>query len=90
MARTVINMTHEDYTPRPLEAALTKQIRAEMAANNNMSQGQLAQKIGISRGALNRYLQNHVSLPYSTIVDIADALNLTATELICRAETRLS
>lgn len=88
MARTVINMTQDDYTPRTLEIALTKQIRAEMAANNT-SQGQLAQKIGISRGALNRYLQNHVSLPYSTIVDIADALGITTTELICRAETRL-
>lgn len=87
-ARTVTNMTQEHYTPHPLEKALTKQIRAEMAANNT-PQGQLAKTIGISRGALNRYLQNHVSLPYSTIVDIADTLNITPTELIHRAEHRI-
>lgn len=81
-------MKHEEPQPRALEVALAKQITIEMV-EHDMSQADLAEAINVSRGAMNRYLNNRASLAYGQIIDIAAAFNLDASELIARAETRL-
>jgi len=81
-------MKHSSESPRPHEVALAKQIEVEMV-EHDLSQGKLAEAIGISRGAMNRYLNNHRTFDYGQIVDIAEVFGLTAGELIRRAESRL-
>jgi len=81
-------MEHKEQQVKPLEVALAKQITIEMV-EHDMSQSALADAINVSRGAMNRYLNNHASLDYGQIIDIAAVFGLDASELILRAETRL-
>lgn len=82
-------MTDNEYTPHPLEVALAKQIRVELT-EHDMSQTQLAENIGIGRVTLSRYLNGHRTFDYSQVISIAAAFGLEASELIRRAESRLS
>lgn len=78
----------EDEKKAQLQAALAKQITIEMA-ELDMSQAQLAKAVGISRGAMNRYLRNHATLDFGQIIEIAGVFGLEASELLNLAEARV-
>ena len=72
-----------------LEAALATQIKVELA-ERNMDQKDLAAAMGIERATLNRYLKGHRSMPMATVFRVAKALELSPSELIARADARIS
>lgn len=72
----------------PLERAVIREIRAEMAANE-WTQAQLAEKVGVGREAMNRYLKGRAAMPFPIVLEISRAFGLSQTELIVRAENRL-
>lgn len=78
----------KDERARPLEAAMAKQIKIELA-EREMTQAQLAQKIGIGRVVMSRYLNGHSTFDYPHLIDIADTFGVDLSELIHRAEARL-
>lgn len=51
--------------------------------SRNLTQEQLAQKCAISLSALNKYERNDRFPKYETIVKIAEALGVTANDLLC-------
>jgi len=67
---------------------MSKQIKVELT-EHEMTQAQLAEKLGISRGVLSRYLNNHSTFDYSQLIDIANIFGLDLSELLARAEARL-
>lgn len=71
-----------------LEAALATQIRVELAARD-MEQKELAEKVGIERATLNRYMKGHRPMPMPTFFKIAEAFGVTARELMMRVEDRV-
>ncbi len=49
-----------------------------------MTQGELAEKVGISRGAINKIENNRTkAIKYKTAREIADALGISADFLFC-------
>jgi plasmid maintenance system antidote protein VapI len=71
-----------------LEAAVATEVRVELAVQR-MSQKALAEAVGVGREALNNYLNGHRDMPMPVFIRIAEALGLTAQELMQRAEARL-
>lgn len=71
-----------------LEAALTKQITIELV-EREMDQKDLAEAVGVERATMNRYMKGHRSMPMPTFFKVAEALGLTAQELMQRAEARV-
>ncbi|MBT8161049.1 MULTISPECIES: helix-turn-helix domain-containing protein [Arthrobacter] len=71
-----------------IQAALIKQIKAEMAALD-WKQPELAQKAGIPKASLHRYLSGDRDLPLPAFLNIANALGLSLGELTERAQRRL-
>ena len=71
-----------------LEAALSTQIKMELA-EREMTQKDLAETVGVGRPAMNHYLKGHKSMPMPTFFKVAEALGLTAQELMQRAEARV-
>jgi len=77
------------YEEAMVEAVATV-ISMEMAAQKpRMTQGKLAAAIGIHRETLSNYLAGKRDIPMSVFVQIAEALGLTARELMERAEARV-
>lgn len=72
-----------------LERALSTQIRVEMV-DRGMEQQELAEKVGINRVTMNRYLKNHSSMPMPIFFKVAEALGLSPREMMQRAEARLA
>lgn len=72
-----------------LEAALNLQIKVELV-ERGMDQKDLAEAAGIERVTLNRYLKGHRSMPMNTVFRVAKALELSPSELIARADARIS
>lgn len=71
-----------------LEAALSTQIKVELA-ERDMTQGDLAEAVGVGRPAMNRYMRNHQSMPMPTFYKVAEVFGISAHELMKRAEARL-
>ncbi|WP_138443553.1 helix-turn-helix domain-containing protein [Sinomonas susongensis] len=71
-----------------LEAAIQKQILVELL-EHDMTQEDLAEKLGTTPATLNRYIKGHRSMPMSTFFKVADALGLSQVELLQRAVARL-
>lgn len=71
-----------------LEAALLVQIKVELV-ERDMTQQDLAQKMGIEKATLNRWLKGHTAMKMSTFYELADALGITPQELMQRAGSRV-
>lgn len=67
---------------------MLKQVSMEMR-ERDMTQQDLADAVGVSRGAMSRYLNGHAELDYGQLMSIADAFDMQLSELIRRAESRL-
>lgn len=81
--------THMNTYGESLERALSTQIRVEMLGRE-MEQQELAEKVGINRVTMNRYLKNHSSMPMPVFFKVAEALGLSPRELMERAEARIA
>lgn len=71
-----------------LADAVITQIRVELA-ERAMDQKTLADKIGIQRATLNRYMRGHHAMPMEVFWRIANTFGLAADEMLRRAEDRL-
>lgn len=71
-----------------LEAALSKQVRVELA-EREMSQQELAAALGMHKANLSRYMNGHQSWPMPVFVRLAEIFNVSAHELMARAEARI-
>lgn len=71
-----------------LEAALSTQIRVELA-ERDMTQQELAAKLEIQKATLNRYMKNRASWPMPVFIRAASVLGVSAHELMSRAEARI-
>lgn len=72
----------------PLERAVIKEIRAELAANE-WTQADLAKEVGVGREAMNRYLKGRTVMPFPVVIAISEAFGLGHLDIILRAENRL-
>lgn len=72
-----------------LETALATQIKVELV-ERGMDQKDLADLVGIERATLNRYLKGHRSIPMPVFFQVAEALGVSAHELMTRAEARIA
>lgn len=70
-------------------AALGRQIRAEIAASGNSIAG-AARDLGIARSALDNYVNGKRGIPASIAYEVALLLGLDPHTLIVRAEERLA
>lgn len=71
-----------------IQSAIAIQIKAEMAAQD-WKQSDLANASGIPTSTLHRYLAGARDIPLPVFVDICQALGLSITELVARAQRRL-
>lgn len=71
-----------------LEAALSTQLKVELAGRG-MTQGELADAVGIEAATLSRYMQNKRPMPMPTFYKVAEALGITAHVLMQRTEARV-
>lgn len=71
-----------------LEVALAHQIKVELV-ERNMDQKDLAEKVGIERATMNRYMTGKRSMPMPTFFKVAEVLGLSPRELMTRAEARI-
>lgn len=70
----------------PLEQALAAEVRAQ-AARKGLSHKEIQASAGITDRSFRRYfVEASRSIPIATVVAVAEALGLTASELIRRAE----
>lgn len=72
----------------PLEVALSKQIRVELT-EREWSQDLLAEKVGITKATLSRYLKGHRSMPLPTLYEVAKVFNMSLREIMEKAEARI-
>lgn len=72
-----------------LEAALATEIRVELASLG-MEQKGLAEKAGIERATMSRYLTHKRSIPMPTFFALAEALGVTPQSLMQRAADRVA
>ncbi|HCF98946.1 MAG TPA: hypothetical protein DEV93_00200 [Chloroflexi bacterium] len=71
-----------------LEAALSIQIKVELA-ERGMDQKGLADAVGINRVTMSHYMTGKRSMPLPTYFKVAEALGLSARELMQRTEARI-
>jgi DNA-binding Xre family transcriptional regulator len=71
-----------------IQSAIAIQVKAEMAAKD-WKQSDLANVSGIPTSTLHRYLSGSRDIPLPVFVDICQALGLSITELVARAQRRL-
>jgi len=74
-------------TPEELNIALMAELRAEMAAQG-LSASALAEKTGISRPSLMRYLGGHRQMSVVTLLDILRVLGVDNIEFMSRVTRR--
>lgn len=72
-----------------LEAAFATQIKVELA-ERDMDQKDLAEKAGMDRVTLNRYLKGHRSIPMPVFFKLAEALGVSPQTLMQRTEARIA
>lgn len=73
--------------PEKLVAEILKVVRGEMAMHD-LSQAKLAAKIGIHPGVLQRYLAGTREMPIGILMQIAEAMDTTAADLMASGEAR--
>jgi plasmid maintenance system antidote protein VapI len=78
-----MDTTEEDL----MAAALGTQIKIELA-ERDMSQGDLADAVGVGRVAINKYIKGHVSMTMGTFTKVAAALGLSPDVLMTRVVER--
>lgn len=78
----------ETYAER-LDHAVGRQIRAELD-ERGMDQKTLAEKMGIERATLNRYLMNHRSMNMTMFLRLTEALEISPADLLGKAQNRLN
>lgn len=71
-----------------LQDAFAAEMRAEMAALN-ISDSDMAERIGVSHQSVGRYKRGLRDIPFPTMVDIAEALGLDLREMLARAYSRI-
>lgn len=69
-------------------AAVSAVIKMEMVGQG-LRQQDVAERVGIHRETLSRYLGGKKEMPVGTLFQIAEALGLSAPEIMTRAETRI-
>ena len=69
-------------------AAIAKQIAAELF-ERDMTQQELADRLGTTPATLNRYMKGHRAMPMSTFFKVAGVFGISASELMERAAARL-
>lgn len=74
-------------TPQKIAAALVAEIRAEAAAQC-IGTTDLAARAGISKPSAYRYLAGERDLPLSVLLDFARVLDVSAADLLDRAQKR--
>lgn len=72
-----------------IQAAIAIQIKAEMAAKG-WKQADLSKETGIVGSTLSRYLNAGRDIPLTAFAEIANALDLSISELAQRAQRRLN
>lgn len=78
-------MTTED---RELQRAITVELKVELASRE-WTQAELAERAGVSRETMNRYMRNKVGMPISTFDAICRALGASPAAIIARALERI-
>lgn len=78
-----------DTDIKRLEAAIAKQVRIELV-ERDMTQATLADAMGIERATLNRYLMGRTSMTARTFFALAQALGVTASGLLGKAQEHVS
>lgn len=68
----------------PIEAQIARQIRVELA-ERGMEQGELADRAGLARSTMSRYLQGQRSMTVKTFANVAEALGKLPSDLLKRA-----
>ena len=71
--------------PSELATGVASEVRAEMA-RQRLSQGAVADRMGVSQAAISRRIVGQVPFDLVDLAKIADVLGLTPTALIERAE----
>ena len=68
--------------------AVSAVIKMEMVGHG-LRQQDVAERVGIHRETLSRYLGGKKEMPVGTLFQIAEVLNMSAAEIMTRAETRI-
>lgn len=67
------------------ETAIAAELRAEKA-RKSITEAEIAEKLGIHRVSVSRYMSGARSIPIATFGDLCRILNLDAFEIVNRAE----
>ncbi|MCI1984917.1 MAG: helix-turn-helix transcriptional regulator [Bifidobacteriaceae bacterium] len=67
------------------EEALSGELRAERA-RRNMTEAQIAQRLGIHRVSVSRYLSGVRHIPISVFAELCQILDVDTLEIVSRAE----
>ena len=78
-----------DPYERQMIDSIRLQVRVELT-EHEMLQTELSEVVGVSTQAMNRYLQGHRTFPMPTFFKVAEAFGMTPSELIGKAEARVS
>lgn len=75
---------------KDLQEATATQLRVEMATlKPPMTKQDMAARIGVAHNSVGRYLSGQRDIPMGVMIDMAEALGLTADELLKRAYIRI-
>lgn len=77
-----------DTSDHELQSAVATEIRIELAARQ-WKQVDLAERAGVTRETLNRYMRNKVGMPMSAFASLSRALGISPDELLARAMNRI-
>lgn len=67
-----------------ITAAIANRLRVE-AFNRRVSQGALAETVGVSRSAINEYLNGKSPIPLAAYLDMCDRLGLDSEDVLREA-----
>lgn len=77
-----------EYNEDTLIQAIATEVRMGLAGKR-WNQQDLADKVGITRETMSRYLSGKKQMPMTTFFRVADELGLSPRELMHRAEVRV-
>jgi len=72
-----------------IQTAIAEELRSERAVQR-ITMDEIADRSGMVKITLHRYMQGSRDIPVKALADICRALNVPMGEIIARAETRLS
>lgn len=73
---------------RQVEEALSMQIKVELV-ERGMDQKDLASKVGIQPATFSRYMTGKTAWPMPVFIRVAEALEISAADLMTRAHARI-